>query len=75
MLAALERRVRPLLLPVGVLAGALVAWEIVWRVLGIPRFVVPLPSGILVEAWQWRAYLATHSWRSEERRVGKECRL
>jgi len=62
LLAALERRARPLLLPVGVLAGALVAWEVVWRLFDVPRFVVPLPSGILLEAWQWRAYLLTHSW-------------
>jgi NitT/TauT family transport system permease protein len=62
MLAALERRVRPVLLPTGVLLGTLVVWEIVWRVFKIPLFVVPLPSGILAETWAWRGYLLTHSW-------------
>lgn len=62
MLAALERRVRPVLLPAGVLLGALVLWEVVWRIFDIPRFVVPLPSGILVETWEWRWRLLGHSW-------------
>src|SRR5438552_1729015 len=62
MLAALERRVRPILLPAGVLLGTLVVWEITWRIFNVPRFVVPLPSGILAETWAWRGYLLTHSW-------------
>src|SRR2546425_13242953 len=62
MLAALERRVRPILLPAGVLLGTLVEWEITWRIFNVPRFVVPLPSGILAETWAWRGYLLTHSW-------------
>ena len=39
MLAALERRVRPILLPAGVLLGTLVVWEITWRIFNVPRFV------------------------------------
>ena len=62
MLAALERRVRPVLLPAGVLLGTLVVWEITWRIFSIPRFVVPLPSGIIAETWAWRWYLLSHSW-------------
>ncbi|HAM55031.1 MAG TPA: ABC transporter permease [Candidatus Rokubacteria bacterium] len=62
MLAALERRLRPVLLPTGVLLGTLVVWEIAWRIFNVPRFVVPLPSGILAETWAWRGYLLTHSW-------------
>jgi NitT/TauT family transport system permease protein len=62
MFAALERRIRPVLLPVGVLLGTLVVWEIAWRIFNVPRFVVPLPSGILAETWAWRGYLLTHSW-------------
>jgi NitT/TauT family transport system permease protein len=27
----------------------------------VPRFVVPLPSGILAETWQWRWHLLGHS--------------
>ena len=62
MLAALERRVRPVLVPAGVLLGTLVVWEITWRIFNIPRFVVPLPSGIIAETWAWRWYLLSHSW-------------
>jgi NitT/TauT family transport system permease protein len=62
MLAAVEERVRPVLLPAGVLLGALAVWEIAWRLFDIPRFVVPLPSGILAETWQWRGHLLWHSW-------------
>src|SRR5437867_10115400 len=62
MLATLERRVRPVLLPAGVLLGTLAVWEITWRIFNVPRFVVPLPSGILAETWAWRGYLLTHSW-------------
>ena len=58
----MPERGRGVWLPVGVLLGTLVAWEVVWRVFNLPRFVVPLPSGILVEGWQWRGYLAYHGW-------------
>ena len=62
MLAATEDRIRAVLIPTGVLAGTLVLWELVWRVFNVPQFVVPLPSGILVETWQWRAHLLWHGW-------------
>jgi NitT/TauT family transport system permease protein len=58
---AIERRLRSVLLPVGVLAGVLVVWEITWRLFDIPRFVVPLPSGIIAETWEWRWYLLGHT--------------
>jgi NitT/TauT family transport system permease protein len=62
VLAVLERAARPVLLPAGVLLGTLVVWEISWRLLDVPRFVVPLPSGILAETWEWRWRLLGHSW-------------
>lgn len=62
MLAALERRLRPILVPSAVLLGTLIAWEIVWRIFNVPRFVVPLPSGIVAETWEWRWRLLGHSW-------------
>jgi NitT/TauT family transport system permease protein len=62
VLAALERRVRPVALPTAVLLGTLAVWEVVWRVFDVPRFVVPLPSGIIAETWGWRAHLLTHTW-------------
>lgn len=55
-------RLRGMLLPTGVLLATLVVWEVAWRTFDVPRFVVPIPSGILGEAWQWRAYLLQHSW-------------
>jgi NitT/TauT family transport system permease protein len=61
VLAAVERRVRPVLLPAGVLVGALAVWEVIWRLFDIPRFIIPLPSGILAETWAWRSYLLWHS--------------
>jgi NitT/TauT family transport system permease protein len=57
-----RERLSGMLLPVGVPVGTLVVWELVWRVFDVPRFVVPLPSGILVETWQWRGYLLYHAW-------------
>lgn len=62
MLAALERRARPVLLPTAVLLGALVVWEVTWRVFSVPRFIVPLPSSVLAETWDWRWRLLGHSW-------------
>lgn len=62
MLAATEDRIRAVLVPTGVLLGVLVLWELIWRVFSVPQFVVPLPSGILVETWQWRGYLLWHGW-------------
>jgi NitT/TauT family transport system permease protein len=57
-----RERLSGMLLPVSVLVGTLLLWELVWRVFDVPRFVVPLPSGILVETWQWRGYLLYHGW-------------
>ncbi len=54
MRGAAESRVRAVLLPAGVLLGTLVVWEALWRLLNVPRFVVPLPSGIIAETWAWR---------------------
>jgi NitT/TauT family transport system permease protein len=62
VLAAVERRIRPTLLPVGVLLGTLLVWEVAWRIFDVPRFVVPLPSGILAETWEWRWHLLGHAW-------------
>jgi NitT/TauT family transport system permease protein len=55
-------RLRGMLLPTGVLLATLVVWEAAWRAFNVPRFVVPIPSGIIGEGWQWRMYLLRHSW-------------
>ena len=62
MLARLERRARPVLLPTAALLSVLVLWELSYRVFNIPKFVVPAPLGIVTETWQWRWRLLGHSW-------------
>lgn len=62
MLARLERRARPVLLPAGVMLGVLVVWELAYRVFNIPKFVVPAPVGIITETWEWRWRLLGHGW-------------
>jgi NitT/TauT family transport system permease protein len=44
------RSLRAWLLPLGIFLGALLAWEILTRVLALPQFVLPAPSRI-AEAW------------------------
>lgn len=61
MVAAAERWVRPVVLPAGVLLGVLAVWEVGWRLFDVPRFIIPLPSGILAETWEWRSYLLWHA--------------
>ncbi len=49
-------------LPGVTLAGAVVLWELASRVLHIPKFVMPAPSQIAAEAWEWRYRFVGHSW-------------
>ena len=44
------RSLRAWLLPLGIFFGALLAWEILTRILDLPQFVLPAPSRI-AEAW------------------------
>src|SRR5690348_14884390 len=57
-----SRSVRRAALPVGVLLGVAVTWELAYHVFNIPKFVVPAPLGILAETWEWRWRLAGHAW-------------
>ncbi len=50
------------LVPAGTLVGVLVAWEIATRALRIPRFIMPAPSAILAEGWDWRYRFLGHVW-------------
>ena len=56
------RRVSDYLVPVGTLLGVLVVWEGAARALRIPAFVMPLPSAIFREGWQWRYRFIEHTW-------------
>src|SRR5206468_518958 len=48
--------------PAATLAAAVVVWELASRVLRIPKFIMPTPSQIVVEAWEWRYRFIAHSW-------------
>jgi NitT/TauT family transport system permease protein len=61
-MAASLRRLSRYAVPAATLAGAVVVWELASRVLRIPKFVMPAPSQIAVEAWEWRYRFIGHSW-------------
>src|SRR5439155_18841278 len=50
------------LIPVGTLVGALSLWEAATRIFKIPRFIMPAPSAILGEGWEWRYRFIHHTW-------------
>jgi len=61
-MAASLRNLSRYVVPAATVAGAVVAWELASRVLRIPRFIMPAPSEIAVEAWEWRYRFIGHSW-------------
>ena len=48
--------------PAVTLAGVLLAWEAATRALRIPRFIMPAPSAIFSEGWEWRYRFIGHTW-------------
>lgn len=48
--------------PTLTLMGVVVAWELASRLFRIPKFVMPAPSEILGEAWEWRYRFVEHTW-------------
>jgi NitT/TauT family transport system permease protein len=48
--------------PAATLAGVLVAWEAATHAFRIPRFIMPPPSAILAEGWEWRYRFLGHTW-------------
>jgi NitT/TauT family transport system permease protein len=50
------------LIPAATLLAALLAWEIATRAFRIPRFIMPAPSAILGEGWEWRYRFIGHTW-------------
>jgi NitT/TauT family transport system permease protein len=50
------------LIPAATLLGALVVWEVATRLLQVPRFIMPAPSAILGEGWDWRYRFIEHTW-------------
>ena len=56
------RAMRDALVPAATLLGALAVWEAATRALHVPRFVMPAPSEILAEGWDWRYRFIGHTW-------------
>jgi len=50
------------LIPAATLLAALLAWEVATRAFRIPRFIMPAPSAILGEGWEWRYRFIGHTW-------------
>jgi NitT/TauT family transport system permease protein len=48
--------------PAVTLVSVLLAWEAATRAFGIPRFIMPAPSAILAEGWEWRYRFIGHAW-------------
>src|SRR4249919_634643 len=50
MATVIGRTLRSWLLPLGIFFGAIIVWDLLTRVLGLPQFILPAPSKI-AEAW------------------------
>jgi NitT/TauT family transport system permease protein len=59
---ASRRVVSDYLVPTAALVGALVLWEAATRAFHIPNFIVPAPSAIVGEGWEWRYRFLDHAW-------------
>jgi NitT/TauT family transport system permease protein len=57
-----RRLVSDYLVPTATLAAVLIAWEVATWLFRIPRFVMPPPSAILAEGWDWRYRFIGHAW-------------
>jgi NitT/TauT family transport system permease protein len=58
----MRRLVGDAVVPAVTLLGVLVAWEAATRVFRVPRFIMPAPSAILAEGWEWRYRFIGHTW-------------
>ena len=57
-----RRIVAEYVVPALTLVTALVLWEAATVVFKIPRFIMPAPSAILGEGWEWRYRFIGHTW-------------
>jgi NitT/TauT family transport system permease protein len=57
-----RRVVSESVVPAATLVGALLVWEAATQAFRIPRFVMPAPSAILAEGWDWRYRFLGHTW-------------
>ncbi|HUM14512.1 MAG TPA: ABC transporter permease [Candidatus Nitrosotalea sp.] len=61
-MTALRRLLGETLIPVATLLGTLAVWEVATRAFRVPRFIMPAPSAILGEGWEWRYRFIGHTW-------------
>ena len=62
MTGAARRLASDAVVPTATLLGVLAVWEIATRAFHIPRFIMPAPSAILGEGWEWRYRFIGHTW-------------
>jgi NitT/TauT family transport system permease protein len=60
--STLRRLAGETLVPAATLIAAVVAWEVATRAFRVPRFIMPAPSAILGEGWDWRYRFVEHTW-------------
>ena len=56
------RQISDYAVPTATLVGAVGLWEAASRIFRIPKFIVPKPSEIVGEAWEWRYRFIGHTW-------------
>ena len=61
-MTTLRRMAGETLVPAATLVGVLLAWELATIAFRIPRFIMPAPSAIFAEGWDWRWRFIEHSW-------------
>ena len=61
-MSTLRRLAGETLVPAATLIAAVVAWEVATRAFRVPRFIMPAPSAILGEGWDWRYRFIEHTW-------------
>lgn len=61
-MSTLRRLAGETLVPATTLIAAVVAWEVATRAFRVPRFIMPAPSAILGEGWDWRYRFIEHTW-------------
>jgi NitT/TauT family transport system permease protein len=58
----LRKALRTYGLPLASFAILLGIWELMYRYELIPTFILPAPTGIAEETWEWRYRLVEHTW-------------
>ena len=61
-MSAVRRLLGEAVVPAATLVLALLAWEAATWAFRIPRFIMPAPSAILGEGWEWRYRFIEHTW-------------